>query len=177
MKVSSREDPFRPENMDIFAAHARAVEAVRDNDLRLALDTIYKPDCSPWQVPAYRFDMLVCDAKAGTISLRVGDNDRLVRYAGQVGYSVDQPYRGRRLAERATRLLFPLARSHGLNPLWIGCNPDNLASRRVIERLGGVFVELVELPADYDRYISRGETHKLRFRIDLDEVSSSAPSA
>lgn len=139
----------------------------RDDDLRLGLDTIYQPDGSPWMVPAYRFDMLVHGTKVGTISLRVGDNERLVRYAGHVGYAVDEPWRGRRLAERATRLLFPLAKAHGLDPLWIGCNPDNAASRRTLERLGATLVEVVALPPDYDRYYSRGEREKCRFRLSL----------
>lgn len=147
-------------------AHA-VLAASRDDDLTLGLDTIYEPDGSPWMVPAYRFDILVWGRKAGTISLRVGDDERLLRYAGHVGYAVDEPWRGRHLAERATRLLFPLARAHGLDPLWIGCNPDNAPSRRTLERLGATFVEIVALPPDYDRYYSRGEREKCRYRLDL----------
>lgn len=153
------------------------VGAARDEDLRLALDRVHEPDGSPGNVAAYQFDMLVDASRAGTISLRVGDDERLIRYAGQVGFSVDAAFRGHRFAERATRLLFPLALSHGLDPLWIGCNPDNTASRRTIERLGGVFVELVDLPPDYDRYISRGERQKLRYRIDLGGAASAVPSS
>lgn len=143
------------------------LDDARDGELRLGLDTIYQPDGSPRMVPAYRFDMLVDGQKVGTISLRVGDNERLVRYAGHVGYSVDEPWRGRHLAERATRLLLPLAQAHGLDPLWIGCNPDNIASRRTLERLGAEFVEVVPLPPNYDRYYSRGEREKCRYRLDL----------
>lgn len=139
----------------------------RDGDLTLSLDTFYEPDGSPWMVPAYRFDMLVRGTKVGTISLRIGDNERLVRYAGHVGYSVDEPWRGDHLAERATRLLLPLAKAHDLDPLWIGCNPDNAASRRTLERLGAIFVEVVPIPPDYDRYYSRGEREKCRYRLDL----------
>ncbi len=161
----------------VTAAVARAtVGAARDDDLRLALDRVHEPDGSPGNVAAYHFDMMVDAARAGTISLRIGVSERLIRYAGQVGFAVDAAFRGRRIAERATRLLFPLALSHGLDPLWIGCNPDNAASRRTIERLGGVFVELVDLPPDYDRYISRGERQKLRYRIDLGGAVSAAPS-
>ena len=145
------------------------VSHVSDGDLTLALDTIYQPDGSPWMVPAYRFDILVRGERAGTISLRVGDNERLVRYAGHVGYAVDEPWRGHRLAERATRLLLPLAKAHGLDPLWIGCNPDNAPSRRTLERLGAEFVEVVPLPPDYDRYYSRGEREKCRYRLNLGE--------
>ena len=102
--------------------------------------------------------------RAGTIGLRVGDNERLVRHAGQGGFAVEPPFRGQRLAERATRLLLPLARAHGLDPLWITCDPDNAASVRTLERLGAVFVERVELPPDHDRYAA-GERHKLRYRL------------
>lgn len=82
-------------------AHAM-VAASPDHALTLGLDTIYAPDGSPWMVPAYRFDILVRGRKAGTISLRVGDDERLLRYAGHVGYAVDEPWRGQHLAERAT---------------------------------------------------------------------------
>ena len=158
----------------VSVAHAEAVlGAGREagtkrsgGELRLVLDAVDLPDPSLGRVPAYRFHLVVNAAAAGTISLRVGDNQRLVRYAGQVGFAVDPVFRGQGLAERATRLLLPLARSHGLDPLWITCNPDNAASVRTIERLGGVFVESVDLPPDYDRHAA-GERRKLRYRIDL----------
>ncbi len=149
------------------AVHASAtVEAARDGDLRLELDRVDAPDGSRWSAPAYRFAMVVNNAHAGTISLRVGDHERLVRYAGQVGFAVDPPFRGQRLAERATRLLLPLARVHGLDPLWITCNPDNVASIHTLQRLGAAFVEGVDLPPDYDRYAD-GERRKLRYRLAL----------
>ena len=148
------------------AAHASATVEARDGDLRLELDRVDPPDGSRWSVPAYHFAMVVRDERAGTISLRAGDNERLVRYAGQVGFAVDPPFRGQHLAERATRLLLPLAHIHGLDPLWITCNPDNPASIRTLERLGAAFVEEVTLPSDYDRYAA-GERYKLRYRLAL----------
>lgn len=152
----------------VSATLARSVVGdARDGDLMLALDRIYEPDASPWMVSAYRFDMLVRDERAGTISLRIGDDARLVRYAGHVGFSVTEPYLGRHIAERATRLLFPLAKAHGLDPLWIGCNPDNAPSRRTLERLGAELVEVVALPPDYERYYNCGEREKCRYRLDL----------
>ena len=141
------------------------VEAERDDDLRLVLDRIEVPNGSPGVVPAYRFHLVADGARAGSISLRVGAGERLVRYAGQVGFSVEPAFRGRRLAGRSVRLVLPLAAAHGLNPVWLTCNPDNAASRRVMERLGATYIETVDLPPDYDRYVSRGERHKMRFRI------------
>jgi tagatose 1,6-diphosphate aldolase len=76
------------------------------------------------------------------------------------------PARGRHYAERAARLLLPLARRHGMSELWITCNPDNAASRRTCERLGGELVEIVPIPPDHAFY-SRGERAKCRYLIRL----------
>jgi tagatose 1,6-diphosphate aldolase len=104
---------------------------------------------------------------AGGIGLRIGNTVNIRKYIGHVGYNVYPAARGRHLAERATRLLFPLARHHGLKTLWITSNPDNRASCRTCERLGGMLVETVPVPEDHELY-SRGDHFKCRYRIDLD---------
>jgi len=50
----------------------------------------------------------------------------------RLGYSVEPAHRGHHYAARAGRLLLLLARSHGMETLWITCNPDNWASRRPV---------------------------------------------
>lgn len=143
-----------------FTNHAR------DGDVALELDRVYDTGNSPWGVPAYRFHILCGGERAGTVSLRIGRSELLLRYAGHVGFGVDPRFRGRALAERAVRLIFPLAVTHGLTPLWVTCNPANLASRRVLERLGAVYVDTVPLPADYDTY-AEGQREKCRFRLEV----------
>ena len=76
-------------------------------------------------------------AIAGSISLRLGHCVNLDKYLGHIGYHVLPPAQGHHFAERASRLVLPIARAHGHRMLWITCNPDNLASRRSCERLGG----------------------------------------
>ena len=142
-----------------FADHAT------DGEVALELDRVYDTGNSPWGVPAYRFHILYGGERAGTVSLRIGRSELVLRYAGHVGFGVDPRFRGRALAERAVRLILPLAATHGLSPLWITCNPANLASRRVLERLGAEYVETVSLPADYDTY-AEGEREKCRFRLE-----------
>jgi tagatose 1,6-diphosphate aldolase len=123
-------------------------------------------------VPAYHFWMRLRPEYrppvqiAGGIALRVGHGANLELYLGQVGYIVHPPARGRHYAERAVRLLLPLARRSGLNPLWITCSPDNIASRRSCERAGGRWVETVCLPPDHGLY-AKGERLKCRYRFDL----------
>mgnify|MGYP002759362558 CR=1 FL=1 len=104
---------------------------------------------------------------AGTISLRLGDDDQIRLYTGHIGYGVFPPARGNHYAERGTRLLMALAKLHGKDHLWITCNPNNIASRRTIERLGGEFVEVVEVPPDNVVRKVGGATHKSRFRVAL----------
>jgi tagatose 1,6-diphosphate aldolase len=122
-------------------------------------------------IPSYHFWMKLSGVErplrmAGGIGLRIGDNANLRNYVGHIGYNVYPAARGRHLAERACRLLLPLAKRHGLKTIWITANPDNIASRRTCERLGGVLVNLVKVPAEHELY-SRGEVAKCRYRIDL----------
>ena len=105
---------------------------------------------------------------AGTVSLRIGDDENLRCYLGHIGYGVFPPARGQHIAARATRLLFPLARAHGMTELWITANPDNIASRRTCERLGGELVDIVNLPNAHPLFL-RGETRKCRYRFDLSD--------
>ena len=116
----------------------------------------------------YRFWMRLPDhTVAGTISLRLGRSRELERYLGHVGYNVFPFARGRHLAERATRLLLPLARQEGLDPIWITTNPENVASRRTLERLGAAYVGTVVLPREHPLR-TFGDTHKRRYRLSID---------
>lgn len=143
---------------------------LQDRDLQLILASFEHN--SVHRVPAYSFRMAhaVTGEEMGSIRLRVGSTDHLERYAGHIGYRVHEPYRGHRYAARALRLLIPLARHHGLNPLWITCNPENIASRRTLEIAGAQFVEIVEVPEDCVIYQS-GHPTKCRYRLDLDATS------
>ncbi len=122
------------------------------------------------RVPAYTFWMRLRGGvpveMAGAISLRIGQTDDLRRYLGHIGYGVYPPARGQHLAERATRLLLPLARAHGLTELWITANPDNIPSRRTCERLGASLIDVVDLPITHPLFL-RGDRRKCRYKINL----------
>ena len=148
--------------------HFLDVGVLEDGDLSLRVYDKSPSDAQRSWVPAYHFHMyLRGDPRiAGGIVLRVGNNEYIVKYAGHIGYGVEVAFRGQHLAARACRLLFPLARAHSLNPLWITCNPDNIASRRTCELAGATLVEIVDLPTHLDMY-QEGERQKCRYRIDL----------
>jgi predicted acetyltransferase len=139
-----------------------------DDDLRLVLAATEQYEPERVEVPTYRFVMRRdgFDGDAGFINLRVGDTENIVLYRGHIGYGVEPEHRGRHFAARSCSLLFPLARHHGLMPLWITCDPDNIASRNTCERVGAQFVEIVDVAQDTPAY-RYGARRKCRYRIDL----------
>ena len=139
-----------------------------DDDLELVLVERKPGDPEKEFVPGYKFEMRLKgkNTKVGQIDLRIGNIDKIVKYGGHIGYGVDEMYRGHRYATRSLRLLFPLAVKHGLDPLWVTCNPENMASRRTCEIAGGRLVEIIDLPPDNDMY-KEGEQRKCRYRFDL----------
>lgn len=103
---------------------------------------------------------------AGGMGLRIGQTRDLELHYGHVGYNVMPAARGNHYAERACRLVLPLARAHGMRTLWITCNPENIASRRTCERLGCTSVDIVSLPVGHPLHL-RGEREKCRYRLEL----------
>jgi predicted acetyltransferase len=137
-------------------------------EVTLRLTRRYDAADSPWHALTYRFDILADGARAGTVSLRIGTTHLLTHLAGQVGFSVDLPFRGRGLARKAVLALLPAARAHDFRELWLTTTEDNFASRRTLEKLGCSFVERVPVPENYVSY-AEGEREKLRFRLALGE--------
>jgi tagatose 1,6-diphosphate aldolase len=135
-------------------------------------------DSSTSRTPQYHFWMLIRNDTAppgpdlppvriaGGIGLRIGKTHEIEMYYGHFGYHVYPPARGRHYAERSCRLLFPLARQHGMTRIWITCNPDNTPSRRTCERLGATLTSIVAVP-EHDPLFARGDREKCRYRIDL----------
>jgi predicted acetyltransferase len=147
---------------DLLAA-LRADE-LHDSDLRLVLAEI--ADHIYHKVPTLFFRMVssMTGADVGQINLRVGSTPHIECYAGHIGYNVGEPFRGRHYAARSLKLLLPLARRLGLDPLWITCDPENTASRRSLELAGAVFVEIVDVPGDCGIFQS-GHPRKCRYRL------------
>ncbi len=121
-------------------------------------------------VPSWHFTIAVARTRepVGMLSLRLGHSEWIERYAGHVGFAVAEPRRGHRYAARALKLVAPLAWRSGLAPLWITCNPDNVASRRTCQIAGAEWIEIVAAPAGNDMF-ARGERFKCRYRLDPPE--------
>jgi predicted acetyltransferase len=134
-----------------------------DLELRLADYSLH----SFHRVPTYFFRMMSIDRgeEMGNINLRIGSSPHIERYAGHIGYGVHPAYRGHHYASRSLVLLLPFARSLGIDPLWITCDPDNVASRRSLELAGAEFMEIINVPEDCGIRKYGGKLRKCRYRL------------
>ncbi len=85
---------------------------------------------------------------------------------GHIGYTVVEWKQCRGYATQALREVLADARDEGLRYVEITTDPDNLPSRRVIERNGGVLFEEFVAPA------ALGNGRKLRYRVPIPAKSS-----
>ncbi len=119
-------------------------------------------------VPSYIYDIVLHGTYevVGRIDVRIGMNRNLY-YSGQIGYSVEETYRGRGYAAKACRLVRRVAIAHGMETLLITCDPDNAASRKTCENLGAALLEIADLPSDNEMCLE-GARRKCIFEWKLD---------
>lgn len=79
------------------------------------------------------------DVFSGVINLRHRLTDSLKKFGGHVGYEIRPSKRKFGLGSWALKELIPLARKRGLKKLLVTCDDNNIASRKIIEKNGGVF--------------------------------------
>lgn len=144
---------------------------LRSKEIILKLRRKTKADSKTDWPAAHQFLMFSPEGeRVGECELRFG-SEQEVYYCGHIGYSVYPAHRGNHYAEKATRLLFTLARQKGMQSLIITCDPDNLPSRKTCEALGGELLEIAELPQE-NIMREAGSTHKCIFRYDLTKKST-----
>ena len=140
---------------------------LKTDEIRLRLDRTCEAQPEKNWVPAYYFSVCLPDGtKIGQCDLRIGHNDRLY-IGGNIGYGIDEGYRGHHYAAKACRLLFRQARKHGMDYVIITCDPGNTASARTCELASGQYLETADIPEDHDMY-ERGFRQVLVYRFNLD---------
>ncbi len=112
-----------------------------------------------FDVPTVVYDVYdqAIDKIVGRIEYR-HETGRDLTYYGNVGYLIYQKYRGQGYAYRACLALLEMLDS-SIETVYITCNPDNIASKKTIEKLGASYIGLVDVAVDHELY-KYGETQK-----------------
>lgn len=139
---------------------------LRDEEIFLNLTKTCDAQVEKGYVPAYKFDICLLDGrKIGLCDLRVGHNDN-TKIGGNIGYMIEEEYRGNHYAAKACRLLFKLSKAHEMDHLIITCDPTNHASARTIELAGGSFIETCDIPESHE--MREKGRHKVKiYRVEL----------
>ena len=142
--------------MDFFP-----VDDLRTSEIYLRQDRTCEAQPEKNWVPAYYFSICLPDGtKVGQCDLRIGHNDRLY-IGGNIGYGIDEPYRGNRYAAKACELLLRQARKHGMEYVIITCDPS-----RTCELAGGRYLETAPVPEWHNMY-EEGSRQVMVYRFDL----------
>ena len=123
---------FTREGLEDPAEFARLVRYLLDDRLEET------PRPAGW-VPCTALWIVDGGEYVGRISLRHRLTGDLLTWGGHIGYGVRPSARGRGAATAALAAMLPLCRERGIDPALVTCDVDNEASRRTIERNGGVY--------------------------------------
>ena len=102
-------------------------------------------------IKAVRFHIVLHGTmtSVGYCDLRFEMNEEMY-YAGNIGYRIYTPYRGNSYAYDAAKVLLKVGFDvYGMDEIIITCSPENVPSRRTIEKLHGQLLETTAVPADH----------------------------
>lgn len=89
-------------------------------------------------VPASELWLVEGDKFLGQLSLRHELNEFLGTFGGHIGYAIRPSERQKGYGSKILELGLVEAKKLGLNDIFITCKKENIASRKIIEKNGGV---------------------------------------
>lgn len=110
-------------------------------------------------VPQTDYWLVEGEAFIGRVSIRHRLTPELERLHGHVGYEIRPSKRGKGYGTAILKLALPKAKELGADRVLVTCDETNTASRKIIEKNGGVFENKVPNPET--------GVEKLRFWIEL----------
>lgn len=136
-------------------------------DGEIYLKQITKNNGENNRFPEYKFQIYLnsTNDSIGYINLRFGNNDKLINYLGHIGYGIDEPFRGNSYSKKACELLKIILNYYSIKEVYLTCNPENFASKKIIEKLGSIYTYTSDT-----RTYSENEPSKLVYKwlIDLE---------
>ena len=127
-----------------------------ENDFDAFLETFEKSKKGliPFKVPGIKYWLVEGDKYIGNISYRPVLNEQLKFKGGNIGYSVRPSERGKGYASFMLKEVLDKARNEGVSSVMLSCDDDNLPSKRVIEKAGGIYSGSgVDEGKEFSRYI------------------------
>lgn len=122
---------------------------------------IHPDNIAVYRVPETIYWMVDDGVFIGRLELRHELNDHLLEVGGHIGYSIRPTRRQMGYGNQILELGLAKAHQAGIDRVLLTCDPDNVASRKIIEKNGGQFENRVDVVRDGMEY------HKLRFWIDV----------
>jgi predicted acetyltransferase len=110
-------------------------------------------------VPATTYWLVDRGEYIGNVSIRHQLIDRLMHWGGHIGYTIRPSARGKGYGSAILELAIPKAKELGIERILVTCDATNTASRKIIEKNGGVLENQVPNPET--------GVDKLRFWIEL----------
>ncbi|CAN2924373.1 GNAT family N-acetyltransferase [Streptococcus dysgalactiae] len=92
----------------------------------------------------------------------------LERFGGHIGYVTRPDYRGQGIMTELLLFALECYRERGILRVLITANRYNIASRRTIEKVGGILEDIVQVPMDYNVSLMAGQ-ELARYWINLGE--------
>ncbi|MBI3332436.1 GNAT family N-acetyltransferase [Candidatus Peregrinibacteria bacterium] len=77
----------------------------------------------------------------GHVSIRHRLNKRLREFGGHIGYAIRPSKQQKGYGSSILEMAIPKARELGIGRVLVTCDPDNIASRKIIEKNGGSLME------------------------------------
>ena len=75
----------------------------------------------------------------GLLNIRKEDNERILDWAGHIGYGVRPTERRKGYASEILRLALAECRRIGMKKVMLGCHQDNIGSKKTIEKNNAVY--------------------------------------
>ena len=116
-------------------------------------------DLEPGRVPQTIYWLIVDGVYTGQVSVRHHLNDNLLKVGGNIGYGVVPSERRKGYGTELLRRALVECKEMGLDKVLVTCDENNVGSRKIIEKNGGVLENIV--PTETDK------PAKCRFWINL----------
>jgi len=131
-----------------FAAY---IQKLNNNSKGIGLKEDYVPSTDLWLVDG--------DKYIGRLSIRHELNDKLRRFGGHIGYAIRPSERGKGYGNKILELGLTYAKELGIKHILLTCDETNIASKKIIEKLGGKLEDKINIEGH--------KTPTLRYWIDL----------